>query len=159
LPPRNFESELQENSVMVFLRARTNRARRKRMHSDELDTLLEKDGKGGFVILPAAEVLERQRNELSLVAACCVRFELTRSEARALVRLLKYDHATKQDLHSAIYCDSPPPTKIKVLDPIICRLRKKIAPYKIANIHGVGFCIEKNARDKILGAIAPLEDG
>jgi hypothetical protein len=119
------------------------------MHNNELDALLEKAAKGGLVILPAAEVLDRQRNESSLVAACCVRFKLTRSEARALVKLLKHDHATKEELHAAISRDSPPTTKIKILYAVVHQLRKKIAPYKVVSIHSIGFRITKEDRDKI----------
>jgi hypothetical protein len=70
--------------------------------------------------------------------------------------LLKHDHVSKEDLHAAIANKDNPTTKIRVVDVVIHKLRKKLVPYgiEITNLHSFGFNISESARDKIRKILA-----
>jgi hypothetical protein len=71
------------------------------------------------------------------------------------VRLVKYDHATRQEIHSAM-ADGDPVTGNKIIDVVISRLRRKLAPHsiKIATIWGLGFRLAEDSRDRIRKLLA-----
>jgi DNA-binding response OmpR family regulator len=115
--------------------------------SDELAALLrEAASHGRIVIIPATA----QHNESSLVTTCRLLFKLTGAESRALAQLLKHPHVSKAQLHVAVSRDDPPITNIRILDSVIHRLRKKLAPHgiEIINLHGFGYSIPEDIRSK-----------
>jgi hypothetical protein len=142
--------------------------------ADELAEIIKEAGKRGhIVILPNPEQLAEQRRAEAappsrtevLVTACRTAFGLSRSEARAFVPLLEHAYATTRDLHRAIAREENPTTTIKIVNVVLAAVRKKIAPIKIENIHGVGFKLAANARDRIAkklakyGADIPTSEG
>jgi len=92
----------------------------------------------------------RSNPERSLTTAFCLLLQLPPAEARVLMKLVKHDHATKQEVHTAI-ADGNPASDIKIVDVIICNLRKKLASHgvKIVTIWGLGFKLEKSSREKL----------
>ena len=97
----------------------------------------------------------RSNSELSLVVTFCVLFELTRAEGRALVRLVKYDHATRQEIHIAI-ADGEPATGANIVDVVIGRLRRKLKSHdiEIATIYGLDFRLAADSRERIWRLLA-----
>ena len=85
-----------------------------------------------------------------LAAALALRFALTPSEARVLMRLQPSGFATRREIHAAIG-DTDPVTVTKIVDVIIGRLRRKMAPHdvEIANIRSVGFQLVGDAKERI----------
>ena len=88
---------------------------------------------------------------------CQRTFKLTRLEATLMGVLLRRDEADKQTLHGAIEQqrftratrpDSLDPTDPKMVDVIICKLRKKLKPYEvfIKTIWGRGYYIDGASR-------------
>ena len=99
-------------------------------------------------------------SELALVATLCLLFRLTRAEGRALLRLAKYDHATRQEVHIAI-ADGEPATVAKTVDVVIGRLRRKLSPCNIAitTVHGQGFKLAERFPDADPEIIGRLRRG
>src|SRR5262245_34092724 len=58
-------------------------------------------------------------------------FKLTLAEGRALVELMEHGYVSREALHTATSPDGNPVSKIKVIDVIICTLRRKL------NGHGI----------------------
>src|SRR5262245_61413757 len=94
--------------------------------------------------------------EPPIVVACCMTFGLKRAEARALMCLMEGGFVSRADLHAAMYAGSTPTSKPKIIDVIVCHLRKKVAGHgvKIITVHGQGFQLARGACDKIRRLIA-----
>jgi hypothetical protein len=129
--------------------------------TDEVVRLLQEAAQGGHVtitIMPdtrsrldrALTLPPQQRSpEIALALTCRLLFGLTFGEACMLLPLLKQTHASKEELHVAISLDGKPVTNIKIVDVMLTRLRRKLAPHgvKIGNIYGVGYRLpETNPR-------------
>lgn len=93
-------------------------------------------------------------------------FRLTPLEAAFLVALLKFDHADKSRLHGIIehqrnsraqQPDSLEQTDQKMVDVMICKLRKRLKTvdpsYEIKTVWGSGYYIEKDVRNAILQTV------
>lgn len=98
----------------------------------------------------------RSNTEASLVATLCLIFKLTPAEGRALVKLLKYDHTTKAEIHAAIADDDNPPTGARIVSVVIYQIRRKLARHnvQISTIWRLGFRLDKNSRDIIRKLVA-----
>ena len=88
-------------------------------------------------------------SELSLIATLCLLFELTPAEGRLLLKLVKHDHVTREELHRGM-SDGEPVTGSKIVDVTLGRVRRKLAPHNvtIATIRGLGFRMSENSRDE-----------
>lgn len=97
-------------------------------------------------------------------------FGTTRVQGALLAVLLKRDEVSKETLHGAIEhqrmrrlqkpIDMENETDMKMVDVVICHLRKKLKPHNIAitTIRGFGFYMTRNDRHQALGLIrAALE--
>jgi DNA-binding response OmpR family regulator len=98
----------------------------------------------------------RSNTEASLVATFSLLLRLTHAESRALVRLAKHDHVSREELHAAVSHDDHPVTGIKIVDVVIYRLRRKLSPFgiEVTTVRGQGYTLAESARDslrKILG--------
>jgi len=98
-----------------------------------VNTALER---GYKIVMPPAG-RERVSRNLLLIEAARARFNLTPGEARILVALTKRDRVSKEDLCAAL---GNPLTKRKVVDVLVCKLRKKLIPYgvQIGTIYRMG---------------------
>jgi hypothetical protein len=96
------------------------------------------------------------RTESSLVAVCCQALGLSVNESRIFVALLKFDHATKAELHAALFPSGTPVTRVQTVGVVIHWLRKKLAPHgiEVVNIYGLGYRLAAGARDRTCKLLA-----
>lgn len=103
-------------------------------------------------------------NEDALKFACVRLLKVTRLEAIIFAFLLKRAEATKQQLHHVIEQNRPTEnreaTDPKMIDVIICRLRKKLKPHDatITTVWGLGYRMEQPDREKVV-ALLQAEGG
>jgi two-component system cell cycle response regulator CtrA len=76
---------------------------------------------------------------------------LTESEARVFAALLARDVATKEQIMHALYAeriDREP--EMKILDVLVCKMRKKLAPHgiNIVTVWGIGYSLQDRAQFK-----------
>jgi hypothetical protein len=85
---------------------------------------------------------------------------LTQNEARALARLLEHGHATKEQIHAATSIAGAPMTKLKGVDVLIHKIRRKLILHniEITTVHGQGFRIDESSRRKVKKLIAGYGD-
>lgn len=91
-------------------------------------------------------------SEEDMRAACSRYFGTTHQQAIVLTVLLKRPEATKEQLHQAIERarpDGKEPTHIKLVDVLICILRRKLKEfnYSIKTMWGTGYFME--AKDRV----------
>ncbi len=90
------------------------------------------------------------RNTDLLRLACARCFKTTRLQSAMLATILKRGDVTKTQLHDVIEemrvggNDAKEPTDLKMVDVIICHLRRKLRPFKIElqTVWGTGYRIE-----------------
>jgi DNA-binding response OmpR family regulator len=120
------------------------------MHNDIAELLKEVRAQGYKIVMPPAG-RERVSRNLLLIEAARARFNLTPGEARILVALMKRDRVSKENLSAAL---GNPLTKRKVVEVLMCKLRKKLVPYggQIGTIYKLGYQLIN--REKIRALIA-----
>lgn len=79
------------------------------------------------------------------------RLKTTRLESRIMLVILRRGHATRDQLHEAVEANrgNPDnPTDKKIVDVVVCKLRKKLAPLGLIlhTIHSLGY--EMNVGDR-----------
>lgn len=102
-------------------------------------------------------------DEAALQFACARCFKATRLEAAILAVLLKRNEVTKQQLHFVIEQMRPgdtrdnnrEPTDPKMVDVIICHLRKKLRTPEITikTVWGIGYLIPHADREKAMNIL------
>jgi hypothetical protein len=102
-------------------------------------------------------------NEEDLKCACTRYFKTSPLEAAMLGLMLKRDEVTKVQLHAVIEANRPPGkeiTEIKMVDVMICKLRKKLAVHavSIATMWGVGYFISRADREKAIKVLLDLQE-
>jgi hypothetical protein len=114
--------------------------------------------RGQVVVIPGLLPLLREKDE-ALVATSCLRFGLTHAEGRAFVQLMEHEHVSREALHVATSPDGK--SAIKIVDVIVCKLRRKLEPHGIGivTVYGQGFRLDKNARDKTRRLLAEYDAG
>jgi len=111
--------------------------------------------------LPAAVAAAR---DVDLTISCMRTFKITKLMASFLIVLLKREEADKAVLHRVIEAqrasrtsrpDNTEETDPKMVDVIICNLRKKLKPYGliIQTLWGHGYFIDLDGRRKALAMI------
>jgi hypothetical protein len=93
-----------------------------------------------------------------LKVACSRCFKATRLEASILALMLKRTEVTKDQLHLAIEQNRPEeksrldPTDPKMVDVIICHLRKKLKTFGLAieTVWGIGYLISTEQRERAM---------
>src|SRR5262249_25099731 len=88
-------------------------------------------------------------------------FQLSPAEGRALVELLEHKQVSRQALHVAMSAAGTPVSRIKIIDVVVSRMRRKLAPHgiEIVTVHGLGFGLAEGARDKIHQQLAEYDSG
>lgn len=89
-------------------------------------------------------------------------FKTTLQQSKVLLKLIRRDECTKEVLHSAVTLDRASideVTDIKIIDVIICNLRKKLKPFDIVvdTIHSCGYSMPNESRQKALELISNRE--
>ena len=146
----------------------------------EVNTILHEAITGGYITeFPRADwppgqlrtarvpTVSIKTSDQEVEFVCCKVFKLTRLEAGFVVRLLKLDHCDKEKLHHVIETqrlqrssnpDSMEATDQKMVDVIICKLRKKLKDldpeFKITTVWGGGYYIELPVKEKIYARLA-----
>lgn len=95
----------------------------------------------------------------TLRMACASRFKFTRLQAAVFVTLLRRPEINKDQLHTAIEAIRPnqdEPTDQKMVDVVICHIRKKIKPFEVTidTIWGVGYSLPAAGRALMLDLLA-----
>lgn len=104
-------------------------------------------------------------NEDALKIACARHFRATRLEASLLAVLLRRSEVTKTQLHHVIEKTRPnenrDETDPKMVDVVICHLRKKLKPHGITikTIWGVGYLIPASDRDTAVAILTETANG
>jgi hypothetical protein len=93
---------------------------------------------------------------------CSVVFKTTRLQSSIFAVLLKRSEVTKDQLHQVIEQLRDPnrdETDLKMVDVIICHLRRKLASFdiKINTIWGVGYRMDPDDRDRAIRAVQKHE--
>lgn len=142
-------------------------ARTTRLPSDEVYEILRNAvGRGAIVELPKDDWPVGSRRgsrtafngtlletEDALIFACAQFFKATKLEASILAVLLKRNEVTKAQLHLVIEQNRPgenrDETDPKMVDVIICHLRKKLLPHDVTikTVWGIGYLVPPDSRD------------
>lgn len=90
-------------------------------------------------------------NEDDLKFACARTFKATRLEASVLAVMLKRNQVTKQQLHQIIGSETDP----KIVDVVICHLRKKLKHFDLAieTVWGIGYLISLPHRETAISLL------
>jgi two-component system cell cycle response regulator CtrA len=83
--------------------------------------------------------------------------KLTYSERMLLGLLMRRHRATKDQMMTVLYADRPDEEPdSKILDVMICKMRKKLSPHgvQIRTIHGAGYELPPTSREKIKALMA-----
>jgi hypothetical protein len=102
---------------------------------------------------PGQSVLNLDDHTLRL--ACSRIFKMTRLQTAVFVALLRRPEITKDQVHTAIEATRSPnsdPTDQKMIDVVICHIRKKIKDFNIElhTVWGQGYSLSHIERDKAL---------
>lgn len=94
-------------------------------------------------------------DDQTLRLACAQIFKMTRLQAAVFVAILRRPEITKDQVHSAIEAIRPAtadPTDQKMIDVVICHIRKRIKDYDIElhTIWGQGYTLPHADRDKVM---------
>lgn len=106
-------------------------------------------------------------NDEALKFACARIFKATRLEAAILAVMLKRTEVTKQQLHIVIEQNRPTEgrdeTDPKMVDVIICHLRKKFRKHELSieTVWGIGYLIPAADREKAIAMLCntPVTNG
>jgi DNA-binding phage protein len=113
------------------------------------DLLREAMDRGHLIVLHTAPSHDDAKT-LRLIALNQL-FKLSPAQGRALVQLMEQKQVTRAELHRAMAHDGNPTSQIKTIDVILSKMRAKLRPYgvEITTVHGLGFRLAEDARDKI----------
>jgi hypothetical protein len=105
--------------------------------------------------LQISRMLRDNREALNIVVQQL--FALTPSESRLLVKLLDSEHTSREALHIALSRTSDPTSDIKIVDVLICDMRKRLQKFgiEILTLRSYGFQISLPDRNRILELILP----
>jgi Transcriptional regulatory protein, C terminal len=120
--------------------------------ANEVADLLKEAAARGHLVIVRAAPPSHVDPQTPLFVACNRAFGLTAAEARAFIELVGHPHVSRAALHTAIGGEG----KIKGVDVVICRLRKKLGPHgiEIVTVWGQGFRLVDGARDRIRKILA-----
>jgi DNA-binding winged helix-turn-helix (wHTH) protein len=150
-----------------------------RPFEDTIEMLTTQVSYGNIVELPKSDwpptakladhvpSITRKISDHDVMFVCQKMFHLTKLEAGFLVLLLKLEHASKAQLHNVIETqrlerhdrpDSMELTDQKMVDVMICKLRKKLkeidTQFIITTVWGGGYYIEAPVKEKIYASLA-----
>jgi len=101
-------------------------------------------------------------NEEALKCACTRYFKASPLEAAMLALMLKRDEVTKEQLHTVIEQNRDPgkdPTEIKMVDVMICKLRKKLKTHEleVKTMWGLGYYMPRSARERATALLLEMQ--
>jgi hypothetical protein len=109
------------------------------------DVVLDRPPRVSNVHITPAAPAPPPEKEAPVVTALRHLLDLTRNEARALARMLEHGHATKEELHAAVSGTGAPVTKLKGIDVLVFKLRRKLDPHgiEISTVWAGGYKLDK----------------
>jgi DNA-binding winged helix-turn-helix (wHTH) protein len=118
------------------------------------ELLNEAAARGHLVIVRTSPPPDNARTPLLLTLNQI--FQLSPAEGRALVALMEHGHVSRQAIHAAMSGDGNPVSKTKIIDVVVSRMRRKLAPHGLAivTIYGLGFKLGEGAHDRIRRLLA-----
>lgn len=141
-------------------------------YSDVYDILRDALGRGALIEIPKADwppgvsrihrlptLASPLQDDDQLRISCAQVFKITRLEAAVFATLLKRNTLTKQQLHQVIEQNRPSPglpeTDEKMVDVIICHLRKKLKRHELAieTIWGIGYMMALPERERAISLL------
>lgn len=111
---------------------------------------------------PGSSALNLDDHTLGLALAAV--FKLTRLQVAVFIALLRRPQITKAQVHAAIETTrmlAPDETDPKMIDVVICHIRKKLRPHgvELKTIWGQGYTLAAAERDKVLGMLGRYLQG
>jgi hypothetical protein len=145
-------------------------ARSFKMAFDTVEFLLREAVAEGFLLaMPAPDWPPGSRVELRmptmpplrakevgrLTTTFCRMFGLTSTESRAFTEILRRTDVTKEQIHSAMSDESPPRSHVKIVDVIMCKMRRKLRRHNITieTLWGRGYAMPQASKDVIRGLL------
>ena len=106
-----------------------------------------------------ARIGDLERDALAGEPVLPIEWRLTATEARVFGALLARERATKDRIMAVLYADRPADgdvPEMKICDVLICKLRKKVAPFgvKIFTVWGSGWRLDPETRAAFVQARA-----
>jgi Transcriptional regulatory protein, C terminal len=103
-------------------------------------------------------------NEDALKVACALLFKATRLEAAILAVLIKRNEVTKRQLHAVIEQTRDTgrdETDPKMIDVVICHLRKKLGKHTITiqTVWGIGYLMPLKDRERAIAMLREVRTG
>lgn len=96
-----------------------------------------------------------QLDDVMIQTVCSSLFKLTRLQAAVFCTIVKRPNVTKEQLHQAIEntrSANQEPTDQKMVDVVICHIRKKIRAHDLAieTLWGIGYFMDVDQRSRVL---------
>ncbi len=97
-------------------------------------------------------------DDATLQLACSKVFKMTRLQAAVFVAIIRRPEITKDQVHTAIEATRSPnadPTDQKMIDVVICHIRKKTKDYgiELRTVWGQGYMLAHSEREKVLALL------
>jgi DNA-binding response OmpR family regulator len=100
------------------------------------------------------------RDDEALRMGCSSRFKMTRLQAAVFVALLRRPELSKEHIHNAIEAIRPQanaPTDLKMVDVVICHIRKKLKiidkEFNIVTVWGIGYSLLPATREACIALL------
>ena len=93
-----------------------------------------------------------------IVLKMASRLKTTRLESRILLVVLRRGHASREQLHDAVEDNRGNPAEVtgeKIVDVVVCKLRRKLAPLGVIlhTVHAIGYEMSEPDRKKVWALI------
>jgi Transcriptional regulatory protein, C terminal len=108
--------------------------------------------------LPTVPEHKLGSDDVDLVMKLAKKMRTTKLESRILVVLLRRGHASREQLHDVVESNRGNPAEVtqeKIVDVVVCKLRKKLVPLGITlrTVHSIGYEMAEVDRQKIWGIV------
>ncbi len=103
--------------------------------------------------LPTVAAHKLQEADTEVIMRMARKLKTTKLESRILLVFLRRGHATRDQLHMAVEANRGNPdeeTDIKIVDVVVCKLRKKLNQFGLIlrTVHSIGYEMSEEYRDK-----------
>jgi DNA-binding response OmpR family regulator len=98
-------------------------------------------------------------DDADLLVKLAKNMHTTRLESHIMLVLLRRGHASREQLHDVVEANRGNPAEVtqeKIVDVVVCKLRKKLVPMGIilGTIHSIGYEMSAADRDKVWALIS-----
>jgi DNA-binding response OmpR family regulator len=104
--------------------------------------------------VPTVPKHELGADDIDLVMRIAKVMRTTKLESRILVVLLRRGHASREQLHDVVESNRGNPVDVtheKIVDVVVCKLRKKLTPLgvNLHTVHSIGYEMSQEDRNKL----------